>query len=516
MTLPLITVFSHNFSVTNLTPQFRAIVRKFASQYVHYTVVEQNGRWERSLQGYYFAWTKDKMCYRFHRNILDEFREHLVREGLSEDRDYRIKVEPFYQPVEADFVHKGKFQTPRPKQVDIVKQLRSKDPATKFLGLQMGGGKMYLSTVSMAFWSTMTLMFLLPRYIVKTANDLEEILELEEGDVLQISGTAALSDFIRNVGDMERKPKIVILSSVTYQYWLTKQQEQPYGEPVQGFDCLPEEFFQYCGFGHRVIDETHQYYNLNFQLDLHTHVESALSMSATFKTRDDFLKSMYQVGYPDKIHCKLPDLDIFSRVAAWHYDFLDLRGIRTSTWGRTSYSHVEFEKSLMKNKKILRQYLFMVSETVRKTYMVNRKAGEKCLIYFSTTAMCEMARNFLRGMYEGLEINKFNQGDPYSNLTDADICCATLGKAGTNVDLKNLTTVILTIGIDSIQSNLQAYGRMRDNKTLYGSDRDPLFVYYVCNNFRKHKDYDRAKTELLRPISIGFDRMQHNVSLGHN
>jgi hypothetical protein len=500
--------------VTELTDAFRNTVRQFAKRFIHHKVVEAGGAWETQIAGYFFAWTKDKKCYRFHRNSLDDFKEFLANQSLYEGRDFTIEVEPIYQPIEAEFEHQGKFSTPRPKQVSIVEQLRKRDPLTKFLGLQMGGGKMYLSTVSMAFWKSMTLMFLLPRYVEKTVRDLKEVLKLEDQDVYTIGGTANLSDFIRNVNDMEHKPKVVVLSSVTYQYWLTLQSEMDHGEPVHGFDCTPEEFFQHCGFGHRVIDETHQYYNLNFQLDLHTHVESALSMSATFKTRDEYLKTMYDLAYPKEVHCVLPELDIFTRVAAWHYDFIDLRGIKTSAWGRTSYSHVEYEKSLLKNKKVLKQYLLMVNEVVRKTYQVDRKPGEKCLIYFSTTAMCEAARDILRMIHPQLNITKFNQGDPYSNLVDADICCATLGKAGTNVDLKNLTTVILTIGIDSIQSNLQAYGRMRDNKALYGSTRDPLFVYFVCNNFRKHRDYDKAKTELLKPISIGFDRMSHNVSLG--
>jgi hypothetical protein len=128
--------------------------------------------------------------------------------------------------------------------------------------------------------------------------------------------------------------------------------------------------------------------------------------------------------------------------------------------------------------------------------------------------MCEMATVFFKQLYPHFKIKKYNQGDPLTNITESDLCFATLGKAGTAIDVPYLTTVILTVAIDSIQAVLQGAGRLRDIHRLYGLDKVPTFVWFVCDNFEKHKRYDRSKLELLKDRTVSISKIHHNVSLG--
>lgn len=508
-------LFSHHFTVRDLSPAFRQAVRSFASDFVQYKSVESGGHWTREVENYFFSWDASKSVYRFHINTFEKFKEKMAELGHYEGKDFQVTTEPLYQPVAVDFGnYLPPYDTPLPDQVKIVQQLEVRENPNKFLGLQTGGGKSYLSCVSMNYWGSRSFIHTKPAYLDKTEIDLKRIFKMQDGDILKITGGENLAECIRGIMMGYLNPKVILVSNKTFSLWISAHEALPDGELVPGFECTPYEFFQVCGIGHRIIDEAHQDFYMNYKLDLFTHCSSGLAMTATLITKDPFLIMAHEIAYPRTTHCSLPEYRRYAKVMAWYYEFMEMNGIRTSTWGKTSYNHIEFEKSIIKRPKILKAYLFMIAEIVRKTYRVDRKPGEKCLIWFSTTKMCEMARDSLKLYFPDLTISKFNQGDPYSNLMDVDICCATLGKAGTNVDIKNLTTAILTIAIDSPAANLQAFGRMRDNKKLYGSNRDPLFVYLVCNNIRKHKDYDKAKNDLLRPKSIDYTSLQHNVSLG--
>jgi hypothetical protein len=128
--------------------------------------------------------------------------------------------------------------------------------------------------------------------------------------------------------------------------------------------------------------------------------------------------------------------------------------------------------------------------------------------------MCEDAMYYYKQMMPDLKFAKYNQGDSLVDALGADVIIATLQKAGTAIDIPNLTTVIMTVAIDSIQSNLQALGRLRDLKKLYGSDRVPTFVYLACMNITKHMAYHKSKKELMKERALISTTMHHTATLG--
>lgn len=515
MSKTIVTVYSHNFSVSNLTHNTRKVVYKAASWFDEMEWVEKSGQWSKEWVRSYASHTEDKKTYRFHINILPEFKKLLEKENIGSD-EIEFIIEPKYQPVEIELEVMSHI-TPYEEQVPILEQLKRADPAAKLLGLQTGGGKSLMSIIAAAFWKYRTIFIMKPGYMSKWESDIKKAVHIKDGDIVMVSGTKghmALNEMIDRIERGIINPKCIILSNATYRNWITAQEKLPAGQYVPGFTCTAEEFMQVCGIGFRVIDEVHQDFHANFKFDLFTHVEQALSLSATLVTRNEYLAKMHKMAYPLNCRCVVPEYKKYIKVVAWMYDFLDDRFLKTTSRGRTSYSHVEFEKSIMRSSRIKKLYFLMVYEMMRRSYLIERKVGERCVVYFATREMCFEATFFFRQLMPGFKIEKFNQGDPYSNLVESDICFATLIKAGTAVDIPNLTVVLNTINIDSIQANDQALGRLRDLKRLYNNDRTPVYMYAVCMNSIKHMMYHRSKKELFKNKALSSTEMHHNVSIG--
>ena len=75
----------------------------------------------------------------------------------------------------------------------------------------------------------------------------------------------------------------------------------------------------------------------------------------------------------------------------------------------------------------------------------------------------------------------------------SDICCSTVLKAGTGMDIPNLITVIQTISIYSLQSNLQSFGRLRklDN-------RDLKFIWFWTSDIPNQTRLHHERLRLLQ------------------
>ena len=506
-------IYTHHFAVCHPTKAVLDSLRPFAAQLIQWNWLEKNNSWTKEIGAYYFSWNQDKTILRFHINLLEAFKSRLVADGMSLGDMLFINM-PVPKGAFVRFYVKEHMK-PRDVQIKIVPQVLKDKPISKFLGAQPGLGKSFLSMKGMEHWSERTVVITKPGYLDNWVKALKKTLDIRNSEIMIVTGSEMLSRVIRDLHDGTLKLSVVLLSNATYRSWLSQQEEMPGEEPVPGFPCTAWDFFEYAKIGYRVIDEVHQDYHLNFKADLYSNVPQSISLSGSLFTKDKFEQSMYDLAYPESCHIDIPKPEKYICASPWFYDFIDTQGIRTSAWGRTSYSHIEFEKSLMRSARKLKHYLHMVCESIRKTYMVNRRVGDKCIIYFSTKKMCFLAKQAIKKQFPALNVTKFNQGDPFSNLLEMDICCATLQKAGTAVDIPMLTTVILTIAIDSVKANLQALGRLRDLLELYQYDRIPMFLYYVCNNFKKHKHYHKEKQDILKDRAKYITAMNHNVSLGH-
>lgn len=524
MNKPIVRIFSHHYEVRldNCSREMNQIVDRFASWFDKYKLEETADRWERVWECTFaipsadikIDW-KDVVTFRFPINSLPSFKRLLEKQNAKLE-DLVFVTEPIYESALASICVKKHF-VPYEEQIPIFEQITRPSPVSKLLGLETGGGKTVLAIWAAAHWGYRTAAFMKPGYIEKWVNDIAKQCDISrEDEVICVSGSDELIRLIDNIDRGIVNPNFILISNATFRNWISKQEEMPPGQKVPGFPIYPWEFFQHCGIGFRLIDETHQDFHANFRFDLITHIEQSLSLSATLISRDEYLMKMYRMGYPEANRMIVPPPRKFRKAMAWMYDVADIRKLRTKPRGKNSYSHVEFEKSIMKSPKLYKQYLLMIYQALRSTYFSNRKQGEKAILYFATKKMCEDVVKFFTKLMPEIRFSKYNQGDRLETALEADIIIATLQKAGTAIDIPNLTTVIMTVAIDSIQSNLQCFGRLRDLKRLYDSDRVPLFLYFVCTNIPKHVAYHRSKQEWLATRALAIDSTHHTSTLGYD
>lgn len=349
-----------------------------------------------------------------------------------------------------------------------------------------------------------------PMYMDKWLSDVQQISNVKLEETLSIRGSDSLMGLIDMAKNGTLDAKIIIISNKTFQNWLTMYEDfGDEGIEELGYGCTPPEFFQTIGAGLRLIDEVHQDFHLNFLIDLHTHVEKSISLSATLEADDPFVTRMYELAYPPLTRFRGLQYDRYIKSASWSYRFSQPEKIRTKEFGSASYSHLAFEKSVIKNPVVLEAYIEMIEACVRRNFLEYKKPGDKLLIYCSSIDMCTKVSEALKKIFKEFDVRRYVEQDPYDNLMSAEICVSTLLSAGTGHDIKGLTTVILTSAVKSSQSNIQGFGRLRKL-----DDRDTRFIYFVCLDMEKHVDYHKKKREILEGKALSYNEQYYYTLVG--
>lgn len=353
--------------------------------------------------------------------------------------------------------------------------------------------------------------FLRPKYIDKWKGDLKELLGIEEDEIEEIRGSASLMKVMAKAREGTLNCKAILVSNKTYQHYITKYEEEGTALLDQGYDCLPHEFIQLTGCGVRLVDEVHDDFHLNFKIDLYTHVQWAISLSATLVSDDPFISRMHNIAYDPDIRYNGLAYDKYVKSYALLYHINGGQYLRVSDMGKDgSYSHMAFEKNFFKNKKLLDGYLNLIDERMQIRYLKRKtQDGQKCLIYASSIQMCTLICEYLKKKYPNLDVRRYVEDDPYDNLMNADICVSTIGSAGTGHDIKKLIAVILTVSISSKASNIQGFGRLRK---LDGIDVE--FEYFSCIEIPKQMTYYTRKEQLLANMALTTETITLPYALG--
>jgi superfamily II DNA or RNA helicase len=222
-------------------------------------------------------------------------------------------------------------------------------------------------------------------------------------------------------------------------------------------------------------------------------VETSISLSATLISDDPFINKMHQMMYPINERYNAGELIRYIDAFAISYNLSYPEGIRTEEFGSTTYSHLAFEKSIMRNKSFMQNYIDLIDYVIDTSYMQVKREKKKLLVFSATIEMCTELTKYFKNKYSQFDVRRYCEDDPYENLIDSDIRFSTILSAGTAHDIPDLTTTIMTTAISSIQSNVQALGRLRAMK-----DGHPVqFYYFVCSDIPKHIEYHQQKEVLL-------------------
>jgi superfamily II DNA or RNA helicase len=402
-----------------------------------------------------------------------------------------------YEPVSIDVNMMPGWEL-RDYQVDVVDFIVNATPGdhrSRLVALPTGKGKTLCALYAISKIKTRTLLFILPTYIDRWADEIPKVLSITKKDILVIRGSGQLKSMLYSALDEELYAKFIVISIPTMKNYIKAYEQNPYNLDDEGYGCNPEQMCRVLGIGTVIIDETHQHLHGVYKILSYTHVPKVVALSATMVSDDPVIKKIQRTMFPSEIRYDSVSMDLYIKVYAVAYQFLDIHKsrIRTTEFGSNNYSHHAFEKSVIKNQDTLSNYLEMINKVVTVGYIEEYVTEDEMLIFASSLNMCRIICDHLRLRHPHLDINTFVESDPYTNLMDSDICVTTIGSAGTAHDIPNLRTVLLTTNIDSIQSNIQVLGRLRDLKT-----RDTKFYYLYCEQITKQVRYHNKKVELFR------------------
>lgn len=251
-------------------------------------------------------------------------------------------------------------------------------------------------------------------------------------------------------------------------------------------------------------------YHLNFKQDTYTHVPKTISLSATLKSDDEFIRTRYRIMFPMSIRGAEVVYDKYIAVSALGYELKSTKNIKYKN-GK-NYSHVEYENSIMKDKVLLRNYLSMIEKIMEVKYIKNREDGQKMLIYASSIEMCTKISEYLAPMYPHLNIKRYVGVDEYDNLMVPDVVITTIKSAGTGHDIEGLRYVLMTDSINSIQANIQTMGRLRKMKGPW-AHITPEFLYIFCVSIDKQVQYHMEKIEKFDGLVLGHKTLMTSFKI---
>ncbi|EBW9734483.1 hypothetical protein DQR70_05765 [Salmonella enterica subsp. enterica serovar Oslo] len=259
-------------------------------------------------------------------------------------------------------------------------------------------------------------------------------------------------------------------------------------------DIPPEKLFKFLGIGFKIVDEAHQEIHAHYILDLYTNIKHSLYLTGTLIPQTDFMAKRYQIFLPDAIRKSDEKLNIYARAVEVFYRLHEPEQARF-VGPQGSYSHVTYEQWLMKDEKRLKNWLEATYDYVVASWAANRTEETKALLFAATIELCDKMREYFARRFPDMRVCQYKAGDPYDYLVDNDILFATLGKAGTAVDIPDLEQVFMTTAINSGNANIQAFGRLRELKQY--PELTPVFHWFTCSDVDRQVEYGKDKRKLL-------------------
>lgn len=487
---------SNYFKVINPDQDIKKLCYTFTKQFVKFNYLSVNKLGE-TIQTVFASATKSRTEFRFHINTWETWQELLKRNFINDSLIETI-IEPEFDVYTFKCSLRESFKLRDYQQQQYEYLIDPNVPCNRFIGMRPGSGKGVTAIAALMHYGMRTIIIVRPGYVKKWQAELIEKADITKDDVLILQSTKDLQDMLLLAKHQQLGAiKFIVMGNTIYRTWIKAYEEFGSDSQALGYGVNPDELFKVTQSGIRVIDEVHQDFHLNFKADLYTHTRECISLSATLISKDWMLSRMQEVAYPLKWRAPEVQFDKYVDICAVHY-WLNNRKVSTSLKAGV-YSHIAYEKSIIKQKELYKNYSAMIMELIETGYIARRKTGQKCIVYAASIKMCDKLVDDIRKRFKGDKVTRFCEMDDVSKLHSGDIVVTNVIKAGTAHDVAGLITVIMTNAIDSVQSNIQIFGRLRQ---IEGSDTK--FYYLTCQNLPKHKVYHRNKMELLRPRARSF------------
>lgn len=498
---------SHHFKVYNLSRVGKNMVDQFSKTLIHWGYIRQGRSSRRAPLKVFAASNFNRDEYRFHINDFDHFISFAKERGLT-DKTISISTkelktpERFIIPIKEGWV-------PRENQYAPIEYIVDPEgPRQRLIVLYTGAGKSLISMLATSQLEQRFIMVARPMFLDKWVLDIEKTFDIPKEEIMVIRGGTALMSLIEQSKNGTLDSRVILLSNKTFQLYINNYERYGKGIMDLGYDCTPDDLFEVLGGGIRIIDEVHLDFHFNFKLDLYTHTERSVSMTATLLTDDAFIRKMHDLAYPVKDRYSGAEYKPYINSIALMYQFEDYSKIKYLDYSGKTYSHHVFEKSIMRNKHIMENYLKLIVNMIELYFLQrkDKKEGDKFMVFCSSIEMCTKVTKHLNEVMPDMDIRRYVEDDPYDNLLEPIGRVTTLLSAGTGVDIDQLAAQFLTTAVNSSPSNVQGFGRLRPLK----DGRSPIFVYFNDMNNPKHMDYHSRKLEIIKPRSLNFKEVNYS------
>ena len=502
-----ISMRTHHFLVSGITPRSRPCVLSFARRQIQYGFA-RNARSVRPMLKTFATATGDHSEFRFHINHWKDFQEEMMFHRLSSNL-VEIIQEGIHEPMKIEMKVKDGW-SPRDDQPEAITYLTAPPPPRiKCIIMPPGRGKTATALVSMAAIGHRAVGVMKPQFLENWLEGAMKTLDISLEDLVVISGSKQLMALLNLAIEGRLPQKIILISNRTMQNWLTLYEKHKEATIDMGFPCYPDQMMEVLQAGIRFVDEVHMEFHSNFKLDLYTNVPQTHAFTATMLSDDQKVRQMMEVAYPMRERFIGKPIVPYVRTRAIFYAFREPDKIKCRIPGNTAYSHNVFEESILKNNRIMAGYFELIETTVMKEFLEPGfyQPGDKGILFCASIAMCTALQSYLQGKFPQLDVRRKVADDDREELRDGDLVVSTLGSGGTGHDIPNLTWVGLTANVRSSSGNIQGHGRLRELKAILGirdTAREPRFTYLVNEDNLKHVEYHEAKRELILPLSTTY------------
>lgn len=496
-TRPRIDIYSHHITITRQNDNVRRALEAFSRGLIEFELVRVpthggKARYISVPARVYASATANRLEARFHINQLEDIKAQLYANGTNPETGVEYVTHELYEPAPM----KLKMITDkvlRDVQVPVVDYLSAKDDnRSKVVTAPTGTGKGLMSITAISNLGMRTAIVIKPKYIEKWVEELEREAEIKKGDILVVSGYKELASIMNMALSDELHAKIIIIGNATLQNYIKSYERDACFSEM--YPVEPEKFYEVLKVGLRVIDEVHESFHFNFKQDTYAHIPYTISLSATLDADQEILNRMYRTVWPVATRGPtVPQKQYIAAMCMW-YNIERLDRVRYMN-PKKQYAHIEFEKSIMRNKQMMANYLKIPEMIIQSRMVPDFKPGQKMLIFCSTIQMCTEMRDHLAQRFPQYTVGRYVGEDDWSELHSNDIVVSTIQSAGTAVDVANLRFVVMTVALSNKQTNIQVVGRLRELKDF--PDVTPEFMFLACRDIGKHCEYAMAKKSKL-------------------
>lgn len=325
----------------------------------------------------------------------------------------------------------------------------------------------------------------------------KQVLDLKKEEVLWIQGSKDLKALLQlaQTNQLDGIKVIVVALRTMANYIETYTR---FGEDMLSiYPVLPIDFYKVTKTGTALKDEVHLSLYANYMEELFSHVPRRFSLSATLED-GSFKDKIFGIMFPMDQRLVAGPLKQYIDVTALKYRLREPSQVKYSVRGSSDYNHNAFEQWIMADRGRLNNYLKLILDWVDRRFV--RQVyfeGQKCVVFVSSIEMASEVWKYLKKNIPHWQVSRYaaSAGDVYDEAKQADIMITTEKSFSTGFDLPGLVCALLTVSINSFNTNVQILGRLRELRDH--PEVTPIFDYLVCEDIQRHIDYHEEKKRTI-------------------